>query len=261
VVDNITIRFYYLNDEERQKLKDEISDAVLRSVRQNVPAGALPYFASDDTYIRKAAYQAVGKLYFGQAGLRGQIMDWLGALVGHENENVRQAVVYAAGEIAAKDFAAVETILEKGLCDPHHAVRNAVTGSLKNAGNKNPAALAFCERHLDSPDPEIRRLVLHGLELRGRAHPREVIGLLRKLQFDKSKRVWDMLIHVLGQISYKKGCFMFVAKALESWENQDVYPAFAKEAVEVHGRYEKFSELTQAQVIGYFKERGGITGE
>ena len=69
-----------------------------------------------------------------------------------------------------------------------------------------------------------------------------------------------MLVHVLGQISYKKGCFEFVVKELESWENKAVYPAFAKEAIEVHGRYEKFSEMTQAQVKTYFEGKGVFNG-
>jgi len=247
--------FYDLSNEDRQKKKDEIADAVVRSATQDAPDLALPYFADEDTYIRKAAYQAIGKLYVNQNEMREPILVWLSSLYQGTHENVRQTVIYAAGEIAVKHFKDAEELLEKGLIDLHHSVRNAVTGGLKNAGSKNPNALAFCEKHLQSSDPETRRLVLHGLELRGRTHPQEIIRLLKKLQFDENKRVWNMLIHVLGQISYKKGCFAFVAKELEGWENQGVYNAFAKEAVEVHGRYEKFSELTEAQVKAYFKEK------
>ena len=243
--------FYALSETERKLKKDEIAEAVSQSITQNDYDIALPYFADEDTYIRKAAYQAVGKLYEKQADIRKEILSWLSSLYRNAHENVRQTVIYAAGEIAVKHFEDASELLEKGLIDPHHSVRNAVTGGLKNAGSKNPAALAFCEKHIRSSDPEIRRLVLHGLELRGRTHPQEIIELLRTLQLDKNKRVWDMLIHVLGQISYKKGCFAFVAKELESWENKDVYAAFIKEAIEVHGRYEKFSELTQAQVMSY----------
>lgn len=128
-----------------------------------------------------------------------------------------------------------------------------MTGGLKSAGGKNPAALTFCEKHITSSAPEIRRLVCHGLELRGRTHPQESISILQKLEFDDNKRVWKILIHVLGQISYKKRLFIYVAKELESWENKGVYRAFAKETVEVHGRYEKFSWLSQTQIMDYFK--------
>ena len=249
------MNFYDLSNEDRQKKKDEIADAVVRSVTQNAPDIVLPYFSDEDTYIRKATYQAVGKLYENQTEKREPILAWLFSLYQDKHENIRQTVIYAAGEIAGKHFEDAEKLLEKGLTDPHHSVRNAVTGGLKNAGSKNPVALAFCEKYIKSSDAETRRLVLHGLELRGRTHPGEIIGLLRELQFDENKRVWDMLIHVLGQISYKKGCFIFVVKELETWENPKIYAAFSKEAVEVHGRYEKFSELTQEQVQAYFNER------
>jgi len=244
--------FYDLPEAERVLKKEEIAGAVLLCVTQGAADLALPYFADKDTYIRKAAYQAVGRLYEDQSDTRGAILVWLSDLYQSADENVRQTVVYAAGEIAVKHFSDAAGFLEEGLADPHHSVRNAVTGGLKNAGKKNPAALAFCEKHICSPDPEIRRLVLHGLELRGRTHPQDIIGSLRKLQYDENKRVWDTLIHVLGQISYKRGCFAFVARELETWDNKKVYAAFAKEAAEVHGRYEKFSELTQAQVMEYF---------
>ena len=248
--------FYDLSETDRILKKDEIAEAILCSVTQNDFDIALPYFADEDTYIRKAAYQAVGKLYVKQADIREAILSWLSSLYQYAHENVRQTVIYAAGEIAAKHFEDAAALLEKGLIDPHHSVRNAVTGGLKNAGSKNPSTLAFFEKHIKSSDPEIRRLVLHGLELRGRTHPQEIIGLLRELQFEKNKRVRDMLIHVLGQISYKKGCFSFVVKQLEGWENKDVFTAFAKEAIEVHGRYEKFSELTQMQVESFFVAKG-----
>jgi len=250
--------FYDLSESERILKKDEIAEAISRSVAQNAPDVVLPYFADEDTYIRKAAYQVVGKLYERRIEIRETIIALLLSLYQHTHENVRQTVVYAAGEIAVKHFENASELLEKGLSDPHHSVRNAVTGSLKNAGNKNPASLAFCEKHISSPDPEVRRVALHGMELRGRTHPQDIIGVIRNLQYDENKRVWDTLIHVLSQISYKKGCFVFVAKELESWENQNVYTAFAKESIEVHGRYEKFSELTQAQVIEYFKGKDVI---
>lgn len=245
--------FYDLSESERIVKKEEIGAAIERSITENMPSDILPIFNDSDTYIRKAAYQSVGKLYNGNAALRLKILDWLMALLQSEHENVRQTVVYAAGEIALKDFSAAQSVLERGLADPHHSVRNAVTGSLKNAGSKNPAAIEFCEKHLQSPDPETRRLVCHGLELRGRTHPQEILPLIKVLQFDQNKRVKDMLIHVLGQISYKKGCFHIVEQEVAGWENKDIYPAFAEEAIEVHGRYEKFSELTQAQVKEYFR--------
>jgi len=128
--------FYDLNNEDRQKLKDEIAAAVLRSVAQNTPDNVIPYFSDEDTYIRKAAYQAAGKLYESKSEMREALLAWLSSLYSDERKNVRQTVIYAAGEIAVKHFTDAAGLLEKGLTDPHHSVRNAVTGGLKNAGSK-----------------------------------------------------------------------------------------------------------------------------
>lgn len=171
------------------------------------------------------------------------------------SERVRQTVVYTAGEIAVRDVTTVRKILELGLYDNHHSVRNAVIGALKNAGNKNEEAHAFCAAYMLSDSAEVRRLVCHGLELCGRTHPQEIIETLKLLQFDDNRRVRAMLIHVLGQISYKKGCFVFVAQAVSKWENKEIYELFQAETIEVHGRYEKFSALTQSEVVAYFAER------
>jgi hypothetical protein len=45
-----------------------------------------------------------------------------------------------------------------------------------------------------------------GIELRGRSHPADILLILKELQYDKAARVRNTLIHVLGQISYKKNC-------------------------------------------------------
>ncbi|HAZ19966.1 MAG TPA: hypothetical protein DCY75_07335 [Clostridiales bacterium] len=90
------------------------------------------------------------------------------------------------------------------------------------------------------------------MELRGRTHPQDVIDILKLLQFEKTKRVYDTLIHVLGQISYKKGCFRYVINQLKIWENKDLYPLVQNEIIEIHGRYEKFSEFTQQEIIDVF---------
>lgn len=66
-------------------------------------------------------------------------------------------------------------------------------------------------------------------------------------------KVVKMLVHVLGQISYKKGCFHYVVDELKKWGNKNIYRSFQDEVIEVHGRYEKFSEFSQEYVSNYFK--------
>lgn len=45
-----------------------------------------------------------------------------------------------------------------------------------------------------------------------------------------------------------------LSKADRLFENKEIYPLLKEESIEVHGRYEKFSEFTQAEVIAYFSK-------
>ncbi len=78
-------------------------------------------------------------------------------------------------------------------------------------GEKNPEpVLTWAKNYLYHADKEIRREICNGIELRGRTHPQDILPLLKKLQHEKTARVRNTLIHVLGQISYKKGCLITV---------------------------------------------------
>ena len=251
--------YYDLPKEEREQYKSLIENIIVSSVKSNTNNDVMPFLSDNDTYTRKVAYQSIGNLYKQNNEIRPFIVIWLEQLYDNTDEKVRQTIIYACGEIAGIDFSAIENLLSKGMYDSHHSVRNAFIGSLKISGNKNPDIIAFCEKHILSDAPEIRRLICHGLELRGREHPQEIIGFLKELQHDKNKKVRQMLIHVLGQISYKKGCFYFVENEVSSWENDGIYRAFQKETVEVHGRYEKFSELSKNDVIEFFEKKGAVS--
>jgi hypothetical protein len=162
--------------------------------------------------------------------------------------------VNAAGEIAMRDFAVVEDLFHKGLFDEHHSVRNAVIGSMKKAGEKNPKpVLSFAKKYLSHPDKEIRREICHGIELRGRTHPEDILPLLKKLQHDKTARVRNTLVHVLGQIAYKKGCLETVIADLKSWENKALVQDAVEEIIDVHYRYRNFTILTQDEAREYIE--------
>ena len=69
-------------------------------------------------------------------------------------------------------------------------------------GAKNPShTLEFARKFLHHHDPKIRREIVHGIELRGRTHPEEILPLLEELQNDPDKKVRATVIHVLGQIN------------------------------------------------------------
>ena len=202
--ENGILSYNDLSKEEREQYKSLIENTIISSIKSNMTKEAMPFLSNNDTYVRKVAYQSIGNLYKQNKEIRPLLVAWLDQLYGNTDEKVRQTIIYACGEIAVIDFTAIEKQLTKGMYDPHHSVRNAFIGSLKISGNKNPNIIAFCEKYFLSDDPEIRRLICHGLELRGREHPQEIIGFLKKLQHDDNKRVRQMLIHVLGQICYKK---------------------------------------------------------
>jgi len=246
------MKYYDLSPVDREMRREEIKNQLLKTLSLGQYNIAIELFGDSDTHTRKVTYIELGKLYRHQADMKDSILKLLTYFKNHQNEKVRQTVVYAAGEIACIDFDIVEQLIENGLNDGHHSVRNAATGALKIAANKNPSVLKFCHKYIQSSVPEVRRLVCHGLELRGRTHPQEIVPILKLLQYDKSKRVQDMLIHVLGQISYKEGCFYFVCEEIRTWNNKEIFEKFKKEVIEVHERYSRFSVLTVKEVANYF---------
>ncbi|MGL4484155.1 MAG: HEAT repeat domain-containing protein [Anaerovoracaceae bacterium] len=247
--------FYDLTKEERRQRYEDIQVEIFRGLKENNILLLEKYFDNDDTYIRKAAYLAVGKIYkAGQQSkdkniketqradekndtnlIRKKLICSLEKFMDHRSAKVRQTAVNAAGEIAIVTFANTEKVFELGLLDQHHSVRNAVQGSLKKSGEKNPQpVIEFCNKHINSEQPEVRRQVAHGLELRGRTHPEEVMPTLRKLQFEKHKRVRPMLIHIFGQISYKKGCLEKVTDELLTWEDKGLADDCFEEIIKQH---------------------------
>ncbi|MHB8260385.1 MAG: HEAT repeat domain-containing protein [Bacteroidia bacterium] len=255
--------FYDLSKEERIKLVEGINSTIYTELRAKRDNYILAYFADEDTYIRKASYLAIGKLYHAEKKIQAAILKLLKHLYKSTNEKIRQTVINAAGEIGIKDFTPVESIMELGLYDTHHSVRNAVIGSIKKMSEKNPKpVLGFARKFLTHPDKEIRREICHGIELRGRKHPQDILPLLKELQHDNTPRVRNTLVHVLGQIAYKESCLETVVAHLKTWENKPLVRDALDEIVDVHQRYRNFSEKTQAEAISYiakhFKEEEAL---
>ena len=177
------------------------------------------------------------------------------SLLNESDPKTRQTVVNAAGEIGKYDFDIVQHFFDTGLFDEHHSVRNAVIGSMKKMGEKNPIpVIEWSRKYLHHADKEIRREICHGIELRGRTHPQDILPLLHELQYDKAKRVRWTLVHVIGQISYKKGCLETVMSDLLNWENKELVADAIEEIIDVHHRYRNFSYYTQAQAQDYIEK-------
>lgn len=244
--------FYDLTKEERIALVDKIGKEIEKDLIEDRTKHVLIYFSDQDTYIRKTGYLAIGKIFYNQRALRKKILKVLTTLLQSEEPKVRQTVVNAAGEIGKCHFNLVREFFNVSLIDEHHSVRNAVIGSMKKMAQVNPLPiLAWSESYLSHPNKEVRREICHGLELRGRTHPQDILPLLKKLEFDETKRVSDTLVHVLGQISYKNGCLQTVVSHLRTWKNIELVQKAMDEIVDVHNRYKSFAVLSQQQVIEY----------
>lgn len=254
--------FYDLDKEQRLQLVEKINRDILADIHKERHDSVVIYFSDEDTHIRKAAYQAIGKIWKGNSTLQPQVIKLLTTLYKSADEKVRQTAINAAGEIGIKDFETVERFFDSGLFDEHHSVRNAVIGSIKKMGERNPQPiLKWAKKYLHHPDKEVRREICHGIELRGRTHPQDILPLLKELQFDKTARVKNTLVHVLGQIAYKKGCLAIVIEHLKSWDNEELVIQALDEIVDVHSRYKNFAILTQQQAIEYIDSHFRWKGE
>jgi HEAT repeat protein len=247
--------FYDLHKSERDQLVAEITKEISADFSSGEKANLQRYFSDEDTYIRKTAYLATGKIFFrSKPEVQDAILRLLEELMEEEDFRVRQSVINAAGEIGILEFDRVQQFFDRGLFDKHHSPRNAVIGSVKKMGQKNPRpVLRWAENYLHHPDKEIRREICHGIELRGRTHPQDILPMLRELQHDPAPRVRNTLIHVLGQIAYKKGCLQTVVADLRTWENSALVEKALEEIIDVHERYKDFSVLTQDEAREYIE--------
>ena len=244
--------FYDLPKDKRAELVAEIKATILVEIKHKKLSQTIEYCSDEDTYIRKSAYLSIGRIYLENQALQKTIISVLEQLLKEDSAHIRQTVINAAGEIGKTDFEIIQHFFEKGLFDKHHSVRNAVIGSIKKMGEKNPKpVLKWSEQYLYHPDKEIRREICHGIELRGRTHPQDILPLLKELQFDKTARVRNTLVHVIGQIAYKKGCLQTVIADLSTWENKTLTDDAVEEIIDVHYRYRNFSVLTQEQAREY----------
>ena len=227
-------------------IRNDLKSALVSQDLQEVHS----YYADEDTYIRKSAYLVTGRLYAENAELRLSVLAMLFQWLSDTDFKVRQTVINAAGEIGKAYFEEVRSFFDEGLKDPHHSPRNAVIGSVKKMGEVNPKpVLAWARGFLHHEDKEIRREICHGIELRGRKHPQDILPLLQELQHDRTARVHNTLVHVIGQIAYKKGCLVTVLTHLKDWDNRPLVEAALEEIIDVHDRYRNFAALTQAEAM------------
>ncbi|MEJ2249646.1 MAG: DNA alkylation repair protein [Candidatus Lokiarchaeota archaeon] len=240
--------FYDFSKERRDEFVKNMQQEIELDFSLSNHKNFLKYISNKDTYIRKNAYLIVARNYRDFPQNRNKILDIMNKLKLHNNELVRQTIIYTAGELGKYFAKEALFFLESGMDDDHYKVRNAVTSSLKRMGKTNPKpTFKFVKKYLHNKDPRIRREMIHGMELRGRTHPEEVLPLLKEVQFEADKKVSQTIIHVLGQISYKEGCLKKVLSELKNWKNQNLINKTLKEIIQVHKNY-TFSEFSHIDV-------------
>ena len=152
------VAFYDLPKQERNQLVEKINQDIENDLTQNNTENIIRYFSDDDTYIRKTGYLAIGKIFYTKPQLQPVISSALKTVMKSDDELIRQTVINAAGEIGKFHFEKIQHFMDTGLFDNHHRVRNAVIGSIKKMGERNPIpVLAWAKGYLKHEDKEIRR--------------------------------------------------------------------------------------------------------
>ncbi len=251
--------YYDLPAPERKRLYAGMERSITRDVRAGRPDNIEKYAADRDIYIRKNCYLILGRLYYADVTARKQVLTALDELSRSADPMIRQTAVYALGEIGKRDFGAVEPCLASFLREANPSVKKGLTGAIKQMGEKNPRPVfAWARARLSGCDVDLKTRILHGLELRGRTHPEDLLPILKSvLKENADRKTGRMVVHIVGQISYKKGCLEKVLDELDTWEDKELAAECAGEIIDVHKRYARFSAVTPREAARYVRERLG----
>ena len=100
--------FYDLPKQERIHVVAKMSNDILNEIESAEFKSTFSYFSNEDTYIRKAAYLSLGRLYFTNKALQPKIIQMLNVFMLQDDFKIRQTVINAAGEIGKRDFEIVQ---------------------------------------------------------------------------------------------------------------------------------------------------------
>lgn len=239
--------YYDLSKQERITFKAEVASELLSTLQASASPLSLPHISDSDTYVRKVMYQAIADVYKSDVALRKKTIDLVNRAFMSSDQLVRQTATNAMGEIGIYEPGAVGDFFDRASEDESPKVRNAVIGSLKKIGQKHPeTVIDFAKRNVNNPHEEVRRIAMHGLELRGRTYPEDILPTLKLFQKESKARLKKMLVHVVGQSSYKKGCLEVVLAELKTW-NHDTTTVALKEIYAVHVYYADFSHYNSEE--------------
>ena len=96
--------FYDLSKPDRVATIAQIENDITAELSSGVLKKTVQYFCDEDTYIRKSAYLAIGKIYKDKTVSANKIISILKKLARGDDPKIRQTTVNAAGEIGKSDF-------------------------------------------------------------------------------------------------------------------------------------------------------------
>ena len=118
-------------------------------------------------------------------------------------------------------------------------------------GNPEPV-FSWVKGKIKTCNADMKKRIIHGLELRGRTHPEDLLPILKDVMHDDTdQKTKKMVIHIIGQISYKRGCLEKVVAALKLWDDKEFLSECEKEIIEVHRNYGKFCALSPKEAEEY----------
>ncbi|HEX9805079.1 MAG TPA: HEAT repeat domain-containing protein, partial [Candidatus Dojkabacteria bacterium] len=107
----------------------------------------------------------------------------------------------------------------------------------------------LAKKYYNHENVEVRRIVIHGLELRGRTHPEDILDTLELAQFDSKSRIRNMVEHVLIQISYKKGSLGKVLNHIKNWQNKELIQKTVNSIMQKHIIDEHFTYYSPKEAL------------
>ncbi len=240
-----------LPKEKKCKYIDDLSNEIICGLDTNEFKDILKYASDKDNQVRKFASSVLADA-FKDDSLKDSLSKAFETMIHSDDEKIRQTAIYTAGQIGQTDAEEIYPLLEIGIADKHFKVQKATTSVLKVMCEKNPEqSLDFIKKHVHHENPSVRREIVHGIELRGKKCPEDILPVLRSLQDEKHKSVVNIVIHVIGQISYKKGAIESIATELKTWNNKWLVKKSVKEIISVHKKHPKITDKSLDEIENY----------
>lgn len=246
----------HLSKEKKNIQMDKISNEIICGLDTRDYENILNHAGDKDNQVIKHVSIVLADAYKDES-LKANLSKLLEEMSASSDEKVRKTMVLTAGEIGKKNAEDIFPILEFAMDDESEVVQKTAISALKIMCDKNPGpSLKLASSLIGHENPEIRKGIIHGLELRGKKYPEDVLPILTAIQNEKHKSVVNVIIHVMGRISYRKGSVEKVVEELKTWTNRWLVKKSAQEIISFHGKHTKFASRSHEEIEKYLTENG-----